>query len=40
VLPLKAADQADRCFAMRRMLFNFQDWSQEERCKPAANSTA
>ena len=24
VLPLKAADQADGCFAMRRMLFNFQ----------------
>jgi hypothetical protein len=24
VLPLKAADQTDRCFAMRRMLFNFQ----------------
>jgi hypothetical protein len=24
VLPLKAADQTNRCFAMRRMLFNFQ----------------
>jgi hypothetical protein len=40
VLPLKAADQADRCFAMRRMLFNFQGWSHEKRCKPAANPTA
>jgi hypothetical protein len=24
VLPLEAADQTDRCFAMRIMLFNFQ----------------
>ena len=24
VLPLKAADQTNRCFALRRMLFNFQ----------------
>ncbi len=24
VFRLKAADQTDRCFAMRRMLFNFQ----------------
>ena len=40
VLPLKAADQADRCFAMRRVFFNFQGWSQEKRCKPAANLTA
>ena len=39
VLPLKTADQSDRCFAMRRMLFNFQGWSQEKRCKPAANPT-
>lgn len=24
VFPLKVADQTDRCFAMRKMLFNFQ----------------
>ena len=40
VLPLKAADQTNRCFAMRRMLFNFQSWSQDKWCKPPANPTA